>query len=136
MNVLLTNPNYKHTWALAHYLHKEGHKVYCISKKKFSLLTVSRFIKKIILIKDITEEECLPIIDKYSIDMIVPVGFAETLSFSKLIKNSKIRNMITITNYEDILFASSKKPISDHIQSLGTLIPKTYNIGSAVFKKK
>lgn len=135
MNVLLTNPNYKHTWALASYLHKEGHNVFCVSKKKFSLLTASRFIKKLILIKNISESECLPLIDKYSIDMIVPVGFLETLSFSKLIKNSKFRNIITVTNHEDILFASSKKPISEHIQNLGILIPKTYDIDSILFRR-
>ena len=135
MNVLLTNPNYKHTWALALHFYKKGHKVYCISKKKFSLLSASRFLQKVIFIEDITEENCYSICNRYSIDIIVPVGFAETLIFSKFIVNSKFRDIITVTNYENILFTSNKKQISEHIQNLGLSIPKTYDIRSKKFKQ-
>ena len=76
-------------------------------------------MQKVIFIEDLTEDSCYSIFNKYSIDIVVPVGFAETLIFSKFINNSKFRDMITVTNYENILFASSKKKYQNTYKTLG-----------------
>lgn len=135
MNVLLTNPNYKHTWALALHFHKKGHKVYCLSKTRFTLLSVSKFVEKVIFIEDLTKEKCQLICSKYSIDIIVPVGFEETLFFSKFLNDSKFENIITVSSYDNILFAANKNEISGYINNLGVDTPKIYDINSQKFTK-
>ena len=135
MNVLLTNPNYKHTWALASHFHKKGHKVYCLSKTKFSLLTASKFLEKVIYIDSFTKENCELIFRDYSIDIIVPVGFEETLFFSKFVNSSKFKKIITVSNYDKVLFASNKNEISGYINELGIDTPEIFDISNQKFTK-
>ena len=55
MRVLLTNPNYKHTWIMAAHLHDLGHKIYCVSESKFNFLSFSKFIEKVFICKNPSE---------------------------------------------------------------------------------
>jgi len=136
MNVLLTNPNYKHTWALALHFYKKGHKVYCLSKTRLSLLSFSRFLEKVIFIEDISQAQFDLLCGNYSIDIVVPVGFLETLSFSKFANDSNCKNIVTVSNYENILFASNKIKISEYVENIGVSVPKTYKANSQIFKQK
>ena len=128
MNVLLTNPNYKHTWIMALHLHNLGHEIYCISKSKFSLLNFSKFIKKIIVIKDPLEKDYERLCAKYTIDIIIPIGFLESLSLSSLLGNTQIGPLLPISNQEKLLWTSNKVKITEYINNLNIPIPEIYDI--------
>jgi len=131
VNVLLTNPNYKHTWILALSFFKKGYKVYCLSKSRLCLLGASKFVEKIIFIKHFTKDKCESICINYDIDIIVPVGFEETFLLSKILKNSIFANKITAANHEKIAFASDKNKISKYIDNLGLSVPRVYAINNS-----
>ena len=128
MNILLTNPNYKHTWIMALHLHNLGHEIYCISKSKVSLLSFSKFIEKIIVIKDPLEKDYERLCTKYTIDIIIPIGFLESLSLSRLLENTRIGPLLPISNQEKLLWTSNKVIITEDIKNLNIPIPETYDI--------
>ncbi len=83
MNVLLSNPNYKHTWILA-LSSKQGTVFIGLSKSKLCLLIASKFVEKIIVVKELTKDKLESICIDYSIDIIVPVGFEQNFYFLAL----------------------------------------------------
>jgi glutathione synthase/RimK-type ligase-like ATP-grasp enzyme len=128
MHILLTNPNYKHTWIMALHLHNLGHKIYCISKSKFNFLYFSKFIEKIIIIKDPSEEDYEITCAEYSINIIIPIGFLESLSLASLMENPLLGSILPISNHEKILQASNKVKITKFVKKLSIPTPEIYDI--------
>ena len=95
----------------------------------------SRFLEKVIFIKDVTKEKCDLLCSNYSIDIIVPVGFEETLLFSQFVNDTKFKEMITVSDYDNIIFASNKSKISEYINNIGVPTPKTYDVNSQIFRQ-
>ena len=132
MNILLTDPNYKHTWILASYLHLGGHNVYCLSKSKVNLLHLSRFIKKVIVVDEFSKDEYKGVCDKYSIDLIIPVGFKENLNLSQYVQEPWLTHKkVNISEFEKIKLVSNKYEITTRLSNIGILSPKIYEINDA-----
>jgi predicted ATP-grasp superfamily ATP-dependent carboligase len=90
-------------------------------------------VEKVIFVEDFTKKNCQLVCSNYSIDIIVPIGFAETLLFSKFVSDSEFKNIITVSNYDNILFVANKHEISEYINNIGVSSPKIYDVKSRKF---
>ena len=133
MNVLLTNPNYKHTWALAQKFFEEGHDVYCLSGSRFCLLAFSRFIKKIILVQNLSSSSFDSICLKFSIDLVVPIGFKENLLLSQFKTLSKFEQRITVSDVDLIKSVSDKNNVLNILKGVtGFKIPESFVLDNKI----
>lgn len=128
MRILLTNPNYKHTWIMAAHLHDLGHQIYCVSESKFNFLSFSRFIKKIIICQHPSQEQYEQLCEKHHIEIIIPIGFKESLLLSSFIESSLIQSLLPISSHSKILFTSNKEKITEFIRNLNIPIPEVFKI--------
>ena len=135
MNILLTNPNYKHTWILALHLYRSGHCVYCLSKSKVNFLYFSRFVKKIIIVNSFSKNDYKAACKKYLIDLVIPVGFEENLNISRYSDDQKLHQITNTPGLEKIILASDKYKITTYVSNIGALVPKTFRVNDIAFDK-
>jgi predicted ATP-grasp superfamily ATP-dependent carboligase len=130
MNILLTDADFKHSLGLIRNLGENGHRTYVISLKKYSLCNHSKYCAGEIIVSNYSsenfEKEFLDILEKYSIDLVIPVG---TLSYKRLVplkdKYPKKINLISVDK-DKLAFCFSKKNIYKLAETLDIPIPKTY----------
>lgn len=128
MNILVTDPDYKHSLGIVRNLSKRDIKPYLLSFKKGSLCSYSKFSNQEILInKDYTLDQLIEVLLNYKIELIILVG---TNSFKKIVQwkaELKKNNVNIVTVNEDIQnIAFSKKETYSLAKDLGVPIPKTF----------
>ncbi len=128
MNIVVTDPDYKHSLGIVRSLGKQGYKPYLLSNTKKSLCSFSKFSNdSIILPKNFTLHELLEELHKKHIELIIIVG---TNSFKKIVpwKNDLKKNSIEIVTVDEstLNVAFSKKETYLLAKKLDIPIPETY----------
>jgi hypothetical protein len=84
MNVLVTDPNYKHTLGIIRALGREGHASYVLSNKSGSLASKSKYCKGEIIVDSSNNHAFIQAMIRYNISCILPVGINSFKRFYKL----------------------------------------------------
>jgi len=135
VNILITDPNYKHSLGIVRALGRIGYYPYVLSFKKGSLCFHSKFCKGEMLVPDYDnkdfERAFLNSLSKYEIDLVIPVGAS---SFKKLVLLKELIGKISKMIAPDIKtlnLALSKKETYKFAEKVGisypfTIYPSTY----------
>jgi predicted ATP-grasp superfamily ATP-dependent carboligase len=128
MNILVTDPDYKHSLGIVRSLGKLGYRPYLLSFKRGSLSSFSKYANKELIVSPYyIKEELIDKLMEYNIELIILVG---TNSLKKIVpwkKDLLSKNIHIITVSETVLnIAFSKKDTYLIAEKLGIPIPKTY----------
>lgn len=138
LDVLVTDGNFKHTYAILRALNEKKLKVGIISNTRFSLSFFSKYVAKRFLIKTNidalnTEEsfkyykiELIKILSKNKVDLLMPVGNVSFYFCSVHSKEIQKHTKIIIADSSIMKIAQNKKHTFLFAEKHGIRIPKTY----------
>ena len=134
MKILVTDGDNRATLAITRSLGKKGHSVYVGEKKSLSLSSVSRYCQQNLIYPDPLDHAddfinfIIEAIEKFQIDVILPVSDVTTLLISKNADRLPSFCHFPFSDHETIKRAADKKYIMHTADSVGVPIPRTFEL--------
>jgi len=130
MRILVTDAHYYNALAAVRALGRSGTYVISCSHKKFAQSFYSKYSMKNIRcplpVHPSFPKFIRDILDKISIDAVIPVGYDSTISLSRDLKDRGLDERIPVADWNSMEIACDKEKTIDFARHLGIPIPKTF----------